>query len=129
MNNKVEVIFYIKGNKTLLFIRAEGKDKQMDIELNGEQRLITVRPEGELDHHTAAAVKEAAERGLRRTGAISIAFDFSDVTFMDSSGIGMIMGRYKTVKALGGEIILCGMNRETERIVKMSGLEKIARIR
>ena len=101
----------------------------MQIELNGEQRLITVRPQGELDHHTAATVREVVERELRRTGAIHIAFDFSQVTFMDSSGIGMIMGRYKTVHALGGDIILCGMNREIQRIVKMAGLEKITRIK
>ena len=69
----------------------------MEIELTGEKKLLTVRINGELDHHSAYEIRTATERELRRTGAINIAFDFSGLTFMDSSGIGVIMGRYKTV--------------------------------
>ena len=100
----------------------------MEIELTGEKKLITVRLGGELDHHTAAGVRERIERELRRTGAVNVAFDFSDVEFMDSSGIGVIMGRYKTVRALGGRVVIFGMSKEIERIVRMAGIEKIADI-
>ena len=100
----------------------------MTIDLSGQQQLLTVRLSGELDHFTTAKIKEAVEDELVRTGARNIAFDFSAVTFMDSSGIGMVLGRYKTVSALGGKIILFGMSPETERIMKMSGIDRIAEI-
>lgn len=100
----------------------------MKIELSGMEQLLTVRLEGELDHFTTAKIKEAVEDELVRTGARNIAFDFSGVTFMDSSGIGMILGRYKTVSALGGKIILFGMSPETDRIMRMSGVNKLAEI-
>lgn len=100
----------------------------MEIELTGEKKLITVRIDGELDHHTAAEIRERIERELRRTGAVNVAFDFSNVEFMDSSGIGVIMGRYKTVKSLGGRVVIFGMSKEIERIVRMAGVEKIADI-
>ncbi len=100
----------------------------MNIELSGQQQLLTVRLEGELDHASTGRIKDELEAELMHTGAKNVAFDFSAVTFMDSSGIGMILGRYKTVKSLGGRIILVGMSREIERIVKMSGIDKLAEI-
>jgi len=50
------------------------------------------------------------------------------VTFMDSSGIGVIMGRYKTVRSLGGRVVIFGMSKEIERIVRMAGIDRIADI-
>lgn len=100
----------------------------MTIELSGEDRLLTVRMDGELDHRYAQSIRERVEKEIRRTGALNIAFDFSGVSFMDSSGIGLIMGRFKTVSSLGGKIILYGMNKNIERIMRMSGIEKIAQI-
>ncbi|MBP3361859.1 MAG: anti-sigma factor antagonist [Clostridia bacterium] len=100
----------------------------MTIDLSGQQKLLTVRLDGELDHCSAAAVRESVEEELRKTGAVNVAFDFSAVTFMDSSGIGLILGRYKTVRGLGGRIILFGMSREIERIMRMSGIDRIAEI-
>lgn len=100
----------------------------MTIDLSGPQKLLTVRLDGELDHCSTAKVRKVVEQELVRTGAVNVAFDFSGVSFMDSSGIGMILGRYKTVKALGGRIILFGMNSETERIMRMSGIDRVAEI-
>lgn len=100
----------------------------MEIELTGEKKLLTVRIGGELDHHSVDEIRTRIERELRRTGAINVAFDFSDVTFMDSSGIGVIMGRYKTVRSLGGRIVIFGMSKEIERIVRMAGIDRIADI-
>lgn len=100
----------------------------MIIELSGEDRLLTVRMDGELDHNSAEQIKGCIEKEIRRTGALNIAFDFSGVSFMDSSGIGLVMGRFKTVESLGGKIILYGMNNYIERIMRMSGIERIAEI-
>ena len=100
----------------------------MTITLNGGQRLLTVNLDGEIDHHNATLIKNAVEKEIRRTGAVNIAFNFSKVTFMDSSGIGLILGRYKTVKSLGGKIFIYGANYEIERLLMMSGISKVAEI-
>jgi len=100
----------------------------MTIEIAGEKRLLTARLDGELDHRSVDDIRKEIEKHISKTGVINVALDFSNVIFMDSSGIGFILGRYKTVRALGGRLILFGMSREIERIVKMSGIDKIAEI-
>ncbi len=98
----------------------------MELTLNTKHRTLTVKMRGELDHHSARAVREAIDAALVRSSAENIAFDFSQVTFMDSSGIGVIMGRYKRVRAIGGRIFIYGMNTEITRIMEMSGIHNIA---
>lgn len=97
----------------------------MELFLSGKYRTLIVRICGELDHHVAAGVRENVDRELSRTGAINVAFDFGGVTFMDSSGIGVIMGRYKVTKALGGKVIIYGASDAVIRIIKMSGIDNI----
>lgn len=97
----------------------------MELLLSGKYRTLVVKIYGELDHHVAGNVRENVDRELSRTGAINVAFDFSGVTFMDSSGIGVIMGRYKVTKALGGRIIIYGASDAVRRIIAMSGIDDI----
>ncbi len=97
----------------------------MEMTLLSKHRLIAVRVYGELDHHAAGDIRSALEREIKRTGAINIAFDFGSVTFMDSSGIGMIIGRYKTVSALGGEIIIYGASEQVSRLIEMAGISHL----
>ena len=59
----------------------------------------------ELDHHSAEYIREEADRILSERNIRSIVFDFAKTSFMDSSGIGMIMGRYKSIRFLGGKVI------------------------
>lgn len=100
----------------------------MEVILLGEIRAILVRIDSELDHHIAGYIREAADGRIRSTNAVNVIFDFSNVSFMDSSGIGMIMGRYKAVKVLGGKVILFGLNMQIRRIIEMSGINKIVTI-
>lgn len=100
----------------------------MEVKLLGEKRAILVKVDGELDHHIAGFLKEAADGTIRRTNAINVLFDFTDVGFMDSSGIGAIMGRYKAVKTLGGKVIVFGMNSRIRKIIEMSGIDRIVKI-
>jgi stage II sporulation protein AA (anti-sigma F factor antagonist) len=94
----------------------------MELYIIGKYKALIVKIAGELDHHAAAGMREAIDRELQRTGAINLVFDFSRVRFMDSSGIGMIIGRYKIVKSLGGKVVIAGASENTERIIKMSGV-------
>ncbi|MCH5209425.1 MAG: anti-sigma factor antagonist [Oscillospiraceae bacterium] len=98
----------------------------MELFLSGKHHTLIVRIYGELDHHAAIGIRESVDRELSRTGARNVAFDLSRVTFMDSSGIGVIMGRYKVTKALGGRVILYGANEDVKRLINMSGIGNIA---
>lgn len=97
----------------------------MEISVIPKHRMVLVRASGEIDHHTAERIRKSLEREIRRSSAINIAMDFSRVTFMDSSGIGMIIGRYKTVKALGGDLIVFDVGESIKRIFEMSGLSSL----
>ena len=94
----------------------------MKLSIIGKYRTLVAELEGDIDHHSAESVRERIDRELKRTGAINLAFDFSRVSFMDSSGIGLVMGRYKIVTALGGKIIIYGLSDRIRRIIEMSGM-------
>ncbi len=100
----------------------------MEIKLLGEKRAVLVKIDGELDHHIAGSLREAVDSKIRCTNAVNVIFDFSNVGFMDSSGIGVIMGRYRAVKTLGGTVVIFGQNMQIKRIVEMSGIDKIVKI-
>ncbi len=100
----------------------------MELFLSGKYRTLIVKVDGELDHHVSGNVREAVDREIARTGAVNVAFDFRGVTFMDSSGIGVIMGRYKVTKALGGRVILYGASESVRRIIAMSGIDSIVTV-
>ena len=88
-------------------------------------KSLCVQLEGEIDHHSAQKIREAIDKTFEPTDCRLIIFDFSKVSFMDSSGIGMIIGRYKNAKKRGGTVAIAGMNPELGRIFQISGLAKI----
>ena len=97
----------------------------MEISIAGKYRTLVVKLSGDLDHHSAGKLREKIDRELERTGAVNVAFDFGRVSFMDSSGIGLIMGRYKVVHALGGKIVIYGLSENVRRIIEISGIDKL----
>ena len=100
----------------------------MEVRLIGEKKALLVKVTGELDHHVAEKIKTAVDEKLRCTNAVNVIFDFSELEFMDSSGIGVIMGRYKKVRTLGGRVIALGVNAGILRIMEMSGMDKIIKL-
>ena len=100
----------------------------MDLNLIGDKRTIMVKINTEIDHHTAAQIRKSVDAKIKSSNAINVIFDFSDVDFMDSSGIGVIMGRYKITKILGGKVILFGVRKNIRRIIEMSGIDKLVSI-
>ena len=81
---------------------------------------LMVRMPEEVDHHRASYICEGADRLL--------VFDFEDTRFMDSSGIGIIMGRYRKISCFGGHVYAIHADRQIQRIFRMSGLHKIVEI-
>lgn len=94
-----------------------------EYEVKGEALVIHLK--ADLDHHTALTVRETADTLLARSHAKHILFDFTGVEFMDSSGIGVIMGRYRQVIFKGGRVGVMGVGANVDRIFRISGLYKI----
>ncbi len=90
--------------------------------------LLTVRIRGEIDHHTAVSIRQGIDRLLYERRPRKFMLDLSAVSFMDSSGLGLIMGRLALVKDLGGEMAVWNPSRETRAILTLAGMEKLVRI-
>lgn len=85
-----------------------------------------VRLSGELDHHNAAPLKEKLDKLIHAQGeGFRLVLDFRDVTLMDSSGIGLVIGRYKQLQKGGGELAVTGLNRQIDKVFTLSGLYRI----
>ncbi len=94
-----------------------------EYEIDG--RCLVIRLRNELDHHNAVQIREEADRIIDRKNIKHIIFDFSGAGFMDSAGIGVIMGRYRKVIFIGGKIAVSNVNSAVDRIFRISGLYKI----
>ena len=97
----------------------------MEINLISEKRTIVAKIDTDLDHHSAVQIRKAVDSKIKSSNAVNVIFDFSLVDFMDSSGIGMLMGRYKITNILGGKTIIFGTKKPVRRIIDMSGIDKI----
>ena len=80
---------------------------------------------GELDHCSAEVLRKDIEQYLCDEGIRHLLFDFSRVTFMDSSGVGMIIGRYKTMMRRKGRVSAYALGEETGKLFRMAGLHRI----
>ena len=94
-----------------------------NFELSGTS--LTIHLPAELDHHNAEALKETADSLIQKNNIRCIVFDFERTNFMDSSGIGMIMGRYKNLRFMGGAVMAVHVNERIRRILTMSGIYKV----
>ena len=88
---------------------------------------ITAYLSGEIDHHSAKEIKEAIDNAAERTSAQKLILDFKGVTFMDSSGIGLIMGRYRNMAAMGGTVSIQNAGQHLLRVMRFAGLERLVR--
>jgi stage II sporulation protein AA (anti-sigma F factor antagonist) len=82
----------------------------------------------EVDHHGAAAIREGADRLILDDKVKNVVFDFENTEFMDSSGIGIIIGRYRKISCFGGKVYAINTNRRIERMLKASGMSSVVEI-
>lgn len=99
----------------------------MSIQVQTEQigTTLVVRLAGELDHHTAEVVRDRVESELDNGVCKNMIFSLEQLLFMDSSGLGVILGRYKRISQLGGKMSLCAVNESLRKIFELSGIHKI----
>lgn len=83
----------------------------------------------ELDHHAAKIIRESIDKELSRENFKALILDFSEVKFMDSSGIGLILGRAAKAEDMGAVVEVTGLFGNLKRLVRMSGMERIANIK
>lgn len=97
----------------------------MQVLFKTEKDILTVYLSGDIDHHTSVHIRESVDSQMQKLMPKELRLDFRDVHFMDSSGVGLVMGRYKMASVYGCCVKVCSMPENVERIMKMSGLSKI----
>ena len=100
--------------------------KEATITRSGD--VLQVRLTCEIDHHTAKTIREEVDRELRSLKPRLLSMDFSEVRFMDSSGIGLILGRVNTAEEIGAKIEIRSLSEPLQKLVRMSGIEKLKSI-
>jgi stage II sporulation protein AA (anti-sigma F factor antagonist) len=90
-------------------------------------KTLVVSITGEIDHHTAENAREKIDSFIDSHSVKNIVFDFNGVSFMDSAGIGVIIGRYKKVTPHGGRIAIVNTRPPIKRILEISGIFKISK--
>ena len=93
-----------------------------------QENCLTIYLPREVDHHNAEEMKREADAVIDRNHIKYVLFDFKKTDFMDSSGIGVIMGRYKTICLIGGEVWAVHANARIRKILTLSGAAKIMQI-
>ena len=97
----------------------------MEIHANKKGPRMTARLCGELDHHSAEQARNMLDIMLHDVTVRDLTLDLSGITFMDSAGLGVILGRYRILSLRGGKLTVCGMSSAIDRIFRMSGLYAI----
>lgn len=95
------------------------------VELEHFRSIVIVRLFGELDHHTADQVRTQMDEAIMKREVNHVVLSLKGLEFMDSSGLGVILGRYKLLKKNGGKMAVSDANPAVYRLFEMSGLFKI----
>lgn len=99
----------------------------MSVRIETADGIMRAHLSGEIDHHLAGGLRERIDAAILRERPASLLLDFSDVTFMDSSGIGLVMGRYRLMSEAGGETEVTGASPQIRKVMKLAGLDRLAR--
>lgn len=89
---------------------------------------LYLKPIGELDMSSAEQFKKTIINGLEKSGCRMLYFDFEKISFIDSSGLGVLLGRYRELVPIGGKIIITHANAQVYRLLYASGLHRIMEI-
>lgn len=97
----------------------------MKITVAEDDSCVTAHLSGEIDHHNASELRSEIDNTLEQTHPEELILDFGEVTFMDSSGIGLVMGRCKLMKALGGKVTVNNTPVQIKKVMKLAGLDML----
>lgn len=97
-----------------------------ELTVTREQEDLIVRLRGEIDHHGARTLREQIDDAVSRSRPHRLVLDMGGISFMDSSGIGLILGRYRLMQTLGGTLRLVNLSEPMRRLLQLAGLYKLA---
>lgn len=97
----------------------------MEVRMENIGTTLVVKLAGEIDHHSAPELKSEIDRAIGLRSIINLVLDFEGVTFMDSSGIGVIIGRYKQIQARGGKTMIIRVKPQVDKVLEISGVKKL----
>ncbi len=97
----------------------------MQVQLKMKGRTLIAKLVGELDHHNAKTIKEMLENAIASKACLNLIFDLTGLSFMDSSGIGVIIGRYKLLESIGGKVQIVSDKTPINKLITMSGLARL----
>lgn len=101
---------------------------KINLEFTSVETELTVKLSGEIDHHGAKSAREEIDTIVKESEPQRLILDMSAITFCDSSGLGLIMGRYKTVKEYGGELLIKKPAETAKKMILLSGLDRLVKI-
>ena len=99
---------------------------RVSVSMGGNDMLCSIH--GDIDHHNARVIRMQIDDELYKQRPRKLTLDLSRVEFMDSSGIGLLMGRYKLIRALGGMVRISHAGERIRKILMLSGIHKIIQI-
>ena len=99
----------------------------MSVEINVTGEVVTAYLKGEIDHHSARDIRQSIDSAIELNMPSLLVMDFSAVSFMDSSGIGLVMGRYRNLLKSGAELHITGTAPNIYKVMRLAGLEKLAK--
>lgn len=100
----------------------------MGVQLQMKQGELIALLDGEIDHHGARELREEIDAAAQRTKPRLLTLDFSGVQFMDSSGVGLIMGRYRMMSEWGGEVCVANLPPRLEKLMSLAGIRELCTV-
>lgn len=101
----------------------------MDVNYIKKNKSLIIKFTEEIDHHTTEKIRRIADYEIERYIPRKVIFDFDNVSFMDSAGIGLLLGRYKNAISLGIKTEVINVNKSIYKILKMSGITRLLEVK
>ena len=98
---------------------------QKDVIFSEKEGRLTARLLCDIDHHTAKSMRESIDKRMFEVRPNLLIIDFSDVVFMDSSGLGLIIGRAECASALSARVEVCGLSPALTKLIRLCNLDRI----
>ncbi len=100
----------------------------MQMKAYSAQDKLIVSLDGEIDHHSAAEIREGIDKMIAVSRPKVMVLELSGIDFMDSSGLGLVLGRYRRLNEMGSQMVIKNPGARTEKILAMAGVDKLIKI-
>ena len=101
----------------------------MEVNKDLENNTLKVILSGEIDHHTSLRIRQKTDEEIEKMRPETLIFDCTEVTFMDSSAVGLIMGRYRILNSWNGKIEVVNLNNTNYKMMKIAGMQSLCSLR